>query len=93
VRGDVIRVSWCDIQEDSTGDPDLAHLARRVSYGVFWARRKDQGVDVLVTTTTLDADGSQQQGSCCYPLACVLSMTVVKRARRSRRHGAIERRK
>jgi hypothetical protein len=87
-RGDLIEVHWVDIYEDATGDPDLACLSRRASFGVYWQERDDSGIPVLVTTTTTDKDGSQQQGFCCYPKACVLDVKVVRRARGRRRESA-----
>ncbi|MCU0242494.1 MAG: hypothetical protein MUF51_08735, partial [Vicinamibacteria bacterium] len=68
--------------EDPTGDPDKAALKRRTSYALFWDRRTDaSGVEVIVTTTTIDDDASTQQGYCIYPSACVLDLKVIKRAR------------
>lgn len=83
-RGDVVCVSWVDIYEDATGNPDAAKLARRTSYGLYWDRRQDDGLDVIVTTTTIDTDGPQQQGFCVYPAACVRTLKIIKRARRKR---------
>jgi hypothetical protein len=84
-RGDVVCVSWVDIYEDATGNPDAAKLARRTSYGIFWDRRQEDGIPTIITTTTLDSDGPQQQGFCVYPAACVVSIKVIKRARRARK--------
>jgi hypothetical protein len=84
-RGDLVEVRWVDILEDGSGNPETARLARRTSFGLFWDRRQDAGIDVVVTTTTLDADGPQQAGYCIYPAACVVSMKVVRRARKPRR--------
>lgn len=81
-RGDVICVEWVDIYEDATGNPDAAKLAHRTSFGLFWDKRQEDGIDVLVTTTTIDKDGPSQQGYCIYPLACVRAMKVIKRARK-----------
>lgn len=83
-RGDVVCVSWVDIYEDATGNPDAAKLARRTSYGLYWDRRQDDGLEVIVTTTTIDTDGPQQQGFCVYPAACVRSLKIIKRAKRKR---------
>lgn len=84
-RGDLVQVDWVDIYEDPAGDPDDAELMRRTSFGMFWDRRDDNGVPVLVTTTTLDPNGSAQQGYCVYPTACVVAIKVVKRKRRQRK--------
>lgn len=84
-RGDLCEIAWVDIQEDVTGDPGAAILARRTSYGLFWERREDSGVPVLITTTTLDEDLAGQNGYCCYPSACITRLKVIKRARRAPR--------
>jgi hypothetical protein len=84
-RGDLLKIVWADIAEDSTGDPDKAALSARTSYGIFWCRREDRGLYVLITTTTLDDDVSGQNGYCIYPEAVVLELEVVKRARRPRK--------
>lgn len=85
LRGDLVEISWLDICEDVVGDPDEAKLSRRTSYALFWERRKDEhGVEVLVTTTTMDDDLSGQNGYCIYPALCVTRMKVIKRARKPR---------
>ena len=84
-RGDLIQVDWVDIVEDPVGDPADAELRRRTSYGLFWDRRDDAGVSVLVTTTTMDPDDSSQQGYCIYPSACVTRIKIIKRKRRASR--------
>lgn len=85
LRGDVICVEWVDILEDPKGDPDLARLAVRKSYGLFWERRADpSGLPCFVTTTTLDSDDATQQGYCIYPEACIRSVKVIKRVRRKK---------
>lgn len=83
-RGDLIEVHWVDISDDATGNPEAAKLSYRTSYGLFWDQRieLDAGMEVLVTTTTLDPDGPEQQGYCIYPAACVRKITIVRRARR-----------
>ncbi len=80
-RGDLIQLDWVDIYEDPTGDPAKAVLKRRTSYAIFWDRRQDPtGLEVIVTTTTVDEDVTAQQGYCIYPAACVVSLEVIKRA-------------
>ena len=81
-RGDLVEVTWVDINEEPVGDPDAAKLARRTSYGLFWCERQDTGLPVLVTTTTRDDGPAHQSGYCIYPTACVVKLTVVKRARK-----------
>lgn len=80
-----MEVRWVDILEEPNGDPSLAKLARRTSYGVYWEEREDDGLPVLVTTTTLDDPAlSHQQGYCIYPRACIVGLKVVKRSRRGK---------
>jgi hypothetical protein len=78
-RGDLVRVDWLDIREDPSGDPETAELARRTTFGLFWARRTDSGVRVLVTTTTVDEDHDLQSGYCIYPMSCVVKIRMVRR--------------
>jgi hypothetical protein len=83
-RGDLVQIDWVDIYEDPTGDPNKAALKRRTSYALFWDRREDtDGIEVIVTTTTIDDDAPSQQGYCIYPAACVLALKVIKRSRHS----------
>ncbi len=84
VRGDVIGIDWIDIAEDTTADADSASLARRHSIGVFWSTKLDDGIPVLVTTTTLDKEVEGQQGYCIYPVACVVKVKMIKAKRRKR---------
>lgn len=80
-RGDLVCVSWCDIQEDSVGDPSKALVARRKSVGLWWEQREEpDGTGVIVTTTTKDADGTSNQiGYCIYPVGCVTSVRILRR--------------
>ncbi len=82
-RGDLLEVVWLDIQEDVTGDPDAASLARRTSYGLFWDRRENNGVPAVITTTTLDEDLAGQNGYCIYPQAVIVGFKIIKRGRRA----------
>lgn len=84
LRGDLLRVEWVDIAEDPLGNPALASLARRTSYGLFWGFQESHGVHCLVTTTTVDHDVSGQNGYVIYPVGCVRSVEVIKRTRRPR---------
>ena len=85
-KGDLVQVDWVDIQEDVTGDPEKATIAYRTSYGIFWSRRPDpEGVEILVTTTTVDRDHSGDAGYCAYPIGCVRSIQVIKKARKGRK--------
>lgn len=88
-RGDLCEISWVDIQEDVTGNPDEAKLAQRTSYGLFWGRRDESGIPTIITTTTMDEDLAGQNGYCCYPAACVRVLKVIKRARRARKPRAL----
>lgn len=84
VRGDVLRVEWVDIAEDPLGNPALASLARRASYGLYWGLQESHGLLCLVTTTTVDHDVQGQNGYVIYPLGCVRGVEVIKRTRRPR---------
>lgn len=75
-RGDVVKVTWVDIYEDATGNPDTAKFIERVSYGLLWVYDEEK----LVTTTTIDPDDHYQQGWCCYPRGVVRNIEVIKRA-------------
>lgn len=81
-RGDVIEIRWRDIFEDVIGSMDQAKTAARTTWGIFWAREERDGIDTLVTTTTLDEEDHHQQGWCAYPYGCITSVTVIKRAKR-----------
>lgn len=85
-RGDHIEVDWLDIYADPTGDPRLAKLARQNEAGRFWELREDSGVRVLVTSTSKD-EGSLQEGYTIYPICVVTKITLVKRARKSRKNA------
>jgi len=85
-RGDYVEIHWIDIQESPAGDPAEAYLAQRKSLGVFWEYKDESGVPVLVTTTTVDADGETgQTGWCIYPTACVQSIRTIRRARKPKK--------
>ena len=81
-RGDFVEVRWVDTSEDPVGDPNKATLSHRVSYGIYWDQRTEGDLPVLVTTTTIDKDGPDQQGYCIYPMSNVTSLLVIKRKRR-----------
>ena len=80
-RGDLIKVTWADICEDNAGDPNSAKCLERVSYGLFWTQEVKNGLECLVTTTTIDPDGPHQSGWCCYPIGVVRGIQVIKRAK------------
>lgn len=80
-RGDHIEIDWLDIYADPTGDPRVAKLSRQNEAGRFWEIREDEGIPVLVTSTSKDED-SKQEGYTIYPLCTVLKITLVKRARK-----------
>lgn len=87
LRGDLLKIVWVDIYEDTTGDPNRANLAQRTSYGLFWSRGESFGLPVIVTTTTLDeavAGQGQCNGYCIYPEAVVRELRIVKKVRRPR---------
>jgi hypothetical protein len=84
-RGDLLEIHWADIYEDSVGDPVKASLGKRISFGLFWAEITSLGIPCLVTTTTIDEKDTSQSGYCIYPLACILKVQCIKRARKPRR--------
>ena len=83
-KGDLLQIDWVDIFENSVGDPRTAKLARRTSFGLLWEVGEDDGVPVIVTTTTIDKDPGQE-GFCIYPTSCVTEVQVVKKARKPRK--------
>lgn len=78
-RGDLIKITWLDCTEESTGNPETGKCIERVSYGLFWAQEPRGGHETLVTTTTIDPDGPHQSGWCAYPIGMVLKTEVIKR--------------
>lgn len=80
-RGDLVRVDWLDICEDGTGDPAMARLARRITFGIFIEIRDDDGVRVLVTTTTAASENGDtyDSGWCIYPMSCVTRLRVMRK--------------
>ena len=87
-KGDLLQIDWVDIFENSVGDPRTAKLARRTSFGLLWEVGEDEGVPVIVTTTTIDKDPGQE-GFCIYPTSCITEVQVVKKARRNRRQKGV----
>lgn len=85
VRGDLIDVQWVDINEDPVGDPVDAAVLPRLSVGYFWGLAESHGVKCLVTTTTMDKDGSEQSGYCIYPLSVVLRIRSIRKKRRRKK--------
>lgn len=85
LRGDLLKIIWVDILEDSVGNPDRASLAKRTSYGLLWETKRDKGINCLVTTTTIDAEEHTQSGYCIYPLSCLLDISIIKKVRRPRK--------
>lgn len=83
-RGDLVEVHWADICEAIGDHPDKAALAPRTSYGIFWERKVDDGIPVVVTTTTIDKDGPENAGWCCYLEACITKMIVLRKARKQK---------
>lgn len=84
LKGDLIEVHWVDIAEDSSGTPNEASLARRVSVAYYWEEKLDKGIPVLVTTTTIEKDEVTNSGYCIYPFACVTQLRVIRRKRRKK---------
>ena len=84
LRGDLLKIIWVDILEDSVGNPDRATLAKRTSYGLYWETKLDKGINCLITTTTIDTEEHTQSGYCIYPLSCILDISIIKKVRRPR---------
>ena len=84
-RGDLLEITWVDITEDSTGDPNVAALSKRISFGFFWAEVDSLGIPSLITTMTRDEDVEEQAGWCIYPKCCILSIEVIKRKRQRKK--------
>lgn len=88
-RGDLLKLRWADITEDSVGDPSKAACDIRTTYALWWREFKDaEGREYVVTTNTLDGDSTHQQGWTCYPKQTILSIEVIRRARRRRKKHA-----
>lgn len=83
-RGDLIEVTWLDIFEDSIGNPDKAEVAHRVSFGLYWAQITQHDHPILITTTTIDNKDDASSGFCAYPLGVVISLKIIKRAKKPR---------
>lgn len=86
-QGDIIEVHWWDIMEDPTGNPNKPAMVERATIARFWNWTSQSGTDWLVTTTTLDPDGPEQQGYCVYPKGCIKSIEVPRKKRGRRKHG------
>ena len=76
--GTPVAVYWEDIYEDVVGDPDAAGTAERVSYGIFMGKRKTNGRQFIVTSTTREGweagKYGEQSGWCAYPIGAVVKM-------------------
>lgn len=83
-RGDLIEVQWLDIFEDPVGNPDAGEVATRLSIGYFWGVRQSAGIDAFITTTTIDVVDEGTNGYCCYPLAVIADVKLIKRGRGKR---------
>lgn len=84
-RGTLLKLTWCDITEDSVGDPSKAAMMTRHTYSLFWELKSDKGLDCIVTTYTLDKDSSTQQGWCITPIAVVEGIEVIRRPKKARK--------
>ena len=90
-RGDVVQVTWRDIAEDPTGDPDRAALASgRNTLGFFWGDKQDATLNIpcIVLTNTLDHDVVGQGGYSIFPVALIQSIQVIRRVIRRSRNAA-----
>ncbi len=82
-RGDLVQVTWTDIQESVTGSPDEAEVLIRNSVGYYWDEVTRNQQPLLITTTTIDSGDPSDFGWCAYPQACVLALKVIKKAKRN----------
>jgi hypothetical protein len=73
------KIVWFDIQEDSAGDPNSAHLIARTTYSMYWGTKMQPGTKIrnLIFTTTIDPDNESQQGWLCIPASLVASLEVI----------------
>ena len=87
-QGDLIEVHWRDCAEDPVGDVKRASVVERVSFGIFWEVKQQDGFDILVTTTTLDKADTGQSGYCAYPLGMVGDIKLIRRGRKGKKNGS-----
>ena len=86
-QGDLVEVHWIDATEESTGDVDAAVAVERVSYGIFWVLKDQDGCPLLVTTTTIDRAKLGQSGYCAYPLGMIRQVKLIRRGRKGKKNG------
>ena len=85
-RGTLVKVDWCDVLEDSSGDSDTADVMRRGSYAIFWDMKlaRTSGEFILVITSTIDPDGPHNQGYTAIPLSLVTAVEIIRRPKKKR---------
>lgn len=86
-QGDLIEVHWSDVSEDPVGDVKKASVVERISFGIFWEVKEQNGITLLVTTTTLDKADMGQSGYCAYPLGMVREIKLIRRGKRGKKNG------
>jgi hypothetical protein len=83
-QGDVVKLHWLDIYEDSVGDTSKAELGLRHTYTLFWEAKESKGIACIVTCNTVDSNTSQQ-GWCCTPLVLIPRIEIIKRVKGKRK--------
>lgn len=83
-RGDRLEITWVDVVESPVGDTGEASLIERTTIGYFWEYKASFKVNCMVLTTTLDTDGSHQQGWLCLPQSLITSARRLPRPRKGK---------
>jgi len=76
-RGDVIKVKWLDIYDQTHEDPRAAKLKEFETLCYFIAWRGTGRRRQLVTSTTIDDDDDTFYGCCSFPAGCVLGIETL----------------
>lgn len=84
-EGALVELIWRDITEDSVGDPRKAKMMVRHTFTLFWELKKDDDLDCIVTTYTIDKESPEQQGWCITPLSVVQGIKIIKRPRKGKK--------
>src|SRR5512143_930595 len=86
-RGTILRVEWEDVYEDPTASTRTGDVVTRSSFGIFWEQKTSPstGSPLLMTTTTIDSDGPENQGFTAYPLSLIRELEIIRRPRRGRK--------
>lgn len=73
------KIQWYDVQEDSVGDPNNAHLVSRTTFSLFWGTKMQPGTKIrnVIFSATVDPDGDSQSGWLCIPLSLINKLEVI----------------